>query len=315
MFTVSFFNNAEDAIPKNYDLFKWLEETINPPAHLKDIVLKYRETLLRKDKINLPCITISANFHTRRELSNIYQKNSLICIDIDRFSKSKKKTQNPCINFELAKEFLSNNPSCIYVGYSSSGGDVGGLYAIFRIAEADRLEEYFEAFKTSLQRNGINIDESCKDYTRCRFFSYDPEAYFNPNAKAFKLSPPAPTTEQQKPLSNSNNYNKPQHHNNNNQQRQYNNNIAMDADKIYKIIQQCEARFIDITSDYNDWITIAGALYNTFMEDGRGFFHRLSALNGGYNQKECDKKFNSCKRMSANMGSIINIAHKYNIRY
>lgn len=296
MITSSMFNNAEDIIPKDFDLFKWLKWTINPPKEYEEKVLKYRETYLRKDKIKIPCITPSAAFHTERNLNNIQHHNPIICFDVDRFSKSKKTPQNPCINFDYAKEFFSKHPSCIYAGFSCSGND-DGLYVIMLIHHKDKLLEYFEYFRESLALKGINIDPSCKDYTRCRFFSVDREAYFNPDAKPFKLSEPKKEVVAEV-------------------RRETGVQIIDDADKVWKVVLECERLNIDITSNYQDWIKIGAGLFNSFGEDGRNFFHRISAIYSGYDNKETDRKFDSCKRMNKiTLGSFFRIANDYGIKY
>lgn len=298
MIKCSMFNSADDVVPKEVDLLEWLRWTIDPPKHYEQKVLKYRETFLRKDKIKIPCITPTATFHTERNLNNIKHHNPIICFDVDRFAKSKKSVQNPCINFDLAKEFFSKHPSCIYAGFSCSGED-SGLYVIMLIAENDKLIDYFEHFQSSLARNGINIDPSCKDYTRCRFFSIDKEAYFNPDAKPFRLKKEAPKKEVAV-----------------RSVKEIGIKIFDDAEKVRIIIEQCQRIGIDITSSYDDWIKIGAGLYNSFGEDGRSFFHKISSIYPGYNEKETDKKFDSCRRMNRiTLSSFFSIANDYGVRY
>ena len=54
---------------------------------------------------------------------------------------------------------------------------------------------------------------------------------------------------------------------------------------------QIEDRQLDITDGYENWLNIAMALANEFGESGRGFFHRASMYNAGYEAAECDKKY------------------------
>lgn len=300
MIQSSMFNNAEDIIPKDFDLFQWLEWTINPPKEYEEKVLKYRETYLRKDKIEIPCITPSAAFHTKRNLNNIKHHNPIICFDIDRFSKDKKTPQNPCINFDLAKELFSKHPSCIYAGFSCSGND-DGLYVIMSIAHSDKLLEYFEYFRESLALKGINIDPSCKDYTRCRFFSVDREAYFNPNAKPFTIVKKAPEPKKEVAAVRVS--------------KQHGVKILDEYEKVYSIIKDCEAHMIDITANYMQWVKIGAGLYNSFGEDGRSMFHRISAMNSNYSTEETDRKFNQCKKMNATIASLFGIASDHGVRY
>ena len=62
------------------------------------------------------------------------------------------------------------------------------------------------------------------------------------------------------------------------------------------MVEAIEAADVDITSDYNDWYKIAIAIANTFGEQGRSMFHRISKLYIDYNSNEADKKYNQCLR-------------------
>ena len=62
------------------------------------------------------------------------------------------------------------------------------------------------------------------------------------------------------------------------------------------MVEAIEAAGVDITSDYNDWYKIAIAIANTFGEQGRSMFHRISKLYIDYNSNEADKKYNQCLR-------------------
>ena len=63
-----------------------------------------------------------------------------------------------------------------------------------------------------------------------------------------------------------------------------------------QLVEAIEAAGVDITSDYNDWYEIAIAIANTFGEQGRSMFHRISKLYIAYNSNEADKKYNQCLR-------------------
>lgn len=290
--TVSLFNNVQDTIPKDISLLEWLKMTKEPPENYRTFVSKYQETMERKDKVKIPCITIHASFKNKREQENIKQKNNLICIDIDR-------KENKCIDMQMAKELLSTHPSTLYAGFSVSGSE-NGVFAILVLKENDRLQDYFEYFLKSFAKIGINIDEKCKDYARCRFFNIDEDAYINTEAKPFAIqvkskSQPQPQPEE-KPITDS--------------QR------ITNADKVYRVIEQIEQHGIDITADYNDWVKIGAALAREFGEDGRSMFHRISNKHSQYKIRDCDAKFDSCKRMNKiTLSSLFYIAESYGIKY
>ena len=182
-----------------------------------------------------------------------------------------------------------NHPCCYYTGYSTS---IDGVYAIMKISNPEKLDKYFEYFDLSLKKIGINIDQSCKDYARLRFFSFDSEAYHNPQAKSFNLKKTAAKK-------NYNNY-----------------TITTESEKVDKLIDEINKFSIDITSNYEDWIKIAGALQGEFGENGRGYFHNISKYHPDYESKNCDKKYDSCRKMNkTGLGSLFKIAGDYGARY
>ena len=309
---VSYFNNVKDIKPKEYDLERWLKDTINPPKHLEQEVIQYRETLDKKLKEKLPCITISASFKNHRNEQNVDTKNKLICIDIDRYTKKKKGKCNLCVDMLLVKEMFISHPSTLYTGFSV-GGD--GVYAIICIEDENDLEGYFNHFQEKFARIGINIDEVCKDYTRLRFFSVDKEAYYNPNALHYKriIEPSEPKKQDSEPEINDQPVTQKQKPKDTHERRF---EILNNWDKAKKIIDIIESRSIDITSGYNDWIKIGGAFYNEFNEDGANLFHRVSKFHPDYTYKACEDKFNSCKKMSkATFASFMYIADSYGVRF
>lgn len=288
---ISMFYDVKDVIPKYYTLEAWLEQTINPPVELEEAVLKYRETFDKKLKEDLPCCTISAAFNEKRSLDNIKHKNKLICIDIDRHTKSKKKKCNLCIDMLLVKEMFINHPCTVYCGYSVSGD---GIYAILRIHNENELEKYFNLFKENLSRLGINIDDVCKDYTRLRFFSVDREAYYNPDALYYK----APEEKKER---------KPT-------PKEY--ISKTDTEKVEKIIEIINQTGIDITQSYEDWVKVAAALNDGFGDTGLQYFHQVSMNHPDYDPKETDKKYFNCSKMNKiKLAAFFYVANSYGVRY
>lgn len=285
------FRTVKDKIPEYYTLDDWLLQTINPPPDLEKAIETYRRTFDKSIKEDLPCCTISAAFHTERNLNNIKHKNNFICLDIDRTTKAKKKRCNQCIDMLLVKEFFMNHPCTYYCGYSC-GGD--GVYVILRIHDENKLAEYFEYFRNQLSRIGINIDESCKDYTRLRFFSVDKEAYYNPDAKFYKL-------EEKKEV-------KPS--------ARHFGITKSDTDKVEKIIELINSTGMDITQSYDDWVKVGAALYDGFGDTGLTYFHQVSSNHPEYDPREVDKKYHSCSKMNKiKLAAFFYVASSYGLRY
>lgn len=294
---ISYFETVRDTKPKTVYLEDWLEETINPPKKLKKQVNKYRMLQSQRLKLKIPCVTISASFKKKRNLDHIKKKNPFIVLDIDRYAKSKTAPCNLCLDFDRAKEIFKSFPSCLYVGYSvSSDGQQtkDGMYAIIKLEKGISLKKAFKHFRSRLQRVGINLDEACKDYTRLRFFSYDSTAYYNPEATAFKI----PKKRKLKPSKRTGNASK------------------TDTEKVEAIVRLIEDNAIDITSNYEDWYKIAGALYVAFGENGRDYFHRVSRFHHDYSAKATDRKYSNCSNMKrVTLSSFFHVANAHGIRY
>lgn len=264
-------------------LFDWLESTIDPPKELKKRVKQYRKTGDKRLKEQLPCVTISAVFNKIRNLESISHKNNLLVIDIDR-------GDNLCIDMIGVRDFLAKHPSCLFTGLSC-GGD--GVYAIIVLAKSKKLGKYFEHFKEKLQKVGVNIDASCKDYTRLRFYSYDKDAHFNKKAIPYnlpkKIKRKAPKVGAGSKSS---------------------------TEKIERLIAEIRSTATDITSNYEDWIRIGAAIANEFGDSGNYYFHEISRLHPDYNQGKTDRKYISCLKMTrVSFGSLFHIAGQYGIRY
>ena len=202
-----------------------------------------------------------------------------------------------CLDFDRLKNIFKEMPSCFYVGYSvsSDGKEVkDGMYVVIRLKKNTPLKKAFKFFRNKLKRIGVNLDESCKDYTRLRFFSHDSSAFFNPTAKPFNL--PAKVVKKA--------YSGP------------GNATQSDTDKVLAIIKIIEDNSIDITSSYEDWYKIAGALFAAFGDAGRDYFHRVSRFHKEYKQKAADRKFDNCMNMkNVSLSSFFHVATSHGIRY
>ena len=67
-------------------------------------------------------------------------------------------------------------------------------------------------------------------------------------------------------------------------------------DEIELLTAIVEARRVDITGDYHQWLEIGFALKAALGEDGRSFFHRISSIYPNYSETEADKQYDKCMR-------------------
>lgn len=68
------------------------------------------------------------------------------------------------------------------------------------------------------------------------------------------------------------------------------------ADEIERLTLAVEARKVDITGDYHQWLEIGFALKEALGEAGRDYFLRLSRFYPNYSEEEADKQYDKCMR-------------------
>lgn len=126
-------------------------------------------------KASLPAVTVSGLF-SARNMEGLIQHSGLICIDIDR-------KENPnLVNWHEVPEILAKIPNVAYCGLSVSGN---GYFAIIPIRYPEKHVLHFHALYADFLRMGLVIDKACKDVCRLRGYSYDPNPYFNHEARPY----------------------------------------------------------------------------------------------------------------------------------
>jgi hypothetical protein len=109
----------------------------------------------------------------------------LVAIDIDA-------KDNPDRSMAAIKEELSSIDQIAYCGQSVSGT---GLWALVPIAYPDKHLYHFKALERVFRNMGIKIDESKKNVNALRYYAFDPNGYFNPDAIVFRLTLEPPDRE------------------------------------------------------------------------------------------------------------------------
>lgn len=276
--------NSPDA-PQEVSLLTWLKsakyqkevETIRATADKEE-----RDRL----KAGLPAITPSGIF-SRREEAGLVKHSGLIQIDIDL------KENQHIANFPAIKEQLQKLPEIAYLGLSVSGK---GFWGLVPLTFPERHKEQFEALKRDFAKWGLVLDEKPKNVASLRGYSYDTEAYFNPQAKPYcKIWKPQPEV----------------------YRGQYSTATGNEAEKVEACLAGIEAGRIDITGSYSEWFSLGCSLANEFGEAGRGYFHRASQYYPGYSSTEADKQFSYClrRRYSYSIGTFYQICQDYGITF
>jgi predicted P-loop ATPase len=274
--TISYFNNVSHTKKGMSLTFSDFLEKVKD-GFWQDQVLTYRNNKTDIHKKALPYVTISGLFK-ERNADSLTQHSGFIAIDIDGLKDLNHVREQICCDNHF------------YAVFVSCGG--AGLCAIAKINPKLHLESFNYLSKYLYEKyNIIEVDEKCKDVSRARFVSYDPDLYINKDAEVVKVK-----AYTKKPK----------------EQTSY---VFVDSE-FSDIIKNIVAQKIDVTADYGDWVNIGFALAGKFGENGRAYFHALSELNPEYNQRKADEKYSHLLRTNRNVipiDFIYNLAKKENI--
>ena len=246
-------------------------------------------------KRQLPLVTVSGLFKPTRKADHLVSHSGLICLDIDG-------KDNPCIEVSEIRSVLSERSDVAYASLSAGGG---GMYAIIPIAYPHRHLAQFLALEDEFRQSyGICLDRACKDVTRLRAASYDPQAYINPNAKPYTG---INLEQERRPRSEEDRMRftlTPEQ-----QGTQY--------EAVVRCVEKIEQYGIDITGGYSEWFRIGMSLASLGDAKGRPLFHAVSRQYKGYTYEETDRKFNDLLRSRGDvgLGTFFYWCQQYGITY
>lgn len=197
-------------------------------------------------------------------------------------------------NFAELKKHVCRLPEVAYFGLSVSGR---GYWGLVPLAQPEKHKEHFKALQADFKKWGIVIDEKPGNVASLRGYSYDDQAYFNPQARPYaKLWKPKPER----------------------YRGQYNSAQGHEAEKVEACLAAIEAGRVDIAPSYSEWFSIGCALADEFGEGGRGYFHQASQLYPKYSSTETDKQFTHCLKSQGKgytIGTFYQICREHGITY
>lgn len=234
-------------------------------------------------KSQLPCAAISGIFHPTRAIANLKEYSGYVCVDIDHI--------NDCANLV---ERLSEMDNVAYVSRSVSGK---GVFAVIPVAHPDKHRQHFEALRRLFADMGVVLDAQCKDITRLRIVSYDPDARLRLDAVPFVGLWEEPREADRYEY----------------RHRYYGNDRTLQH--VAECCRQICARHVDITDGYNNWRDVALSLAS-LGESGREFFHAASSQHPKYNHEETDYRFTKCLTVrSIGIGTFFKMCADADINY
>lgn len=235
----------------------------------QDEVLQYRAG--KKEKKSLTAITASGVFKERKA-DKLIEHSGFICIDIDA------KDQICEINIDVIKR-----DKFTYAVHKSVGG-YG--YAVFvRIDKQKHLDSFFGLEHYYFVNYSIVIDKSCKDTSRLRFVSYDPDIYINDKATVFNAFL------KKKELK---------------QQQQTFVVIKSDFDEMVR-----SASSMNLFDEYSDYIKLGFSLSSEFGENGRSYFHSLCSSSSKYDPTKTDSDYDKILKRKGHGVTIASVYFKF----
>lgn len=233
-------------------------------VHKVRIIKDYAER--KKQKEQMPYVTISGFFAQERKAALITSHTGYLAMDIDNIPSELDGTKTM-----LAADSYVN---AIFTSVSGTG-----LCVIFKI-DKDKHKEAFESISDYLLKTyQIIVDPSCKDVSRPRYVSYDPDLYHNEQSILWKKY-----LAKQK-------------------QRKITHTIFVQTE-FDEVIKQMVQNSVSCVDDYRDWVSIGFGLADHFGERGRDYFHALSSISNKYEKSICDKQFTHCLKANGSNGKI-----------
>lgn len=206
---------------------------------------------------NVPGITVSGTFPDKRKAEQIGEHSGFIALDVDDVE-----------DLDTARAELYAD-DYVFAGFVSISG--GGLCLIVKIDGARHADAYRGLERYFLAQYGYAIDPSCKDVSRLRFVSYDPDLYLNTDAKRWNKYPKKERAPKKIPV------------------------FPAGPDDLEHVLKQVEAGRIDLTSDYDTWCAFAFALNHEYGDAGEAYFHRFSQYHPEYDPQRTSRKYRAAR--------------------
>ena len=261
-YMISIFKSAKSTqSEKNIEIDAYFDGIQN--GLWQDEVLNYRAGRTQKELTT--CVTISGAF-TQRKADKLLQHSGFICLDIDA------KDQIATIDIERIKADIY-----VYAVHRSLSGN--GFAVFVRIDGERHLDAYLGLEHHFMLNYSIVLDKSCKDTSRLRFVSYDPDIYINKKAKTFKTYLKKKDKPKPKPVV-----------------------VKTDFDEMV-----VKAAPMNLFDEYADYIRLAFALATEFSESGRRYFHSLCQASPKYNERQAERDYNIALTRSQTGVSIASV--------
>lgn len=211
----------------------------------------------RELKKHLPNYTISGRFDKGRADKTLIEHSNLIGIDFDHVD-----------NINGLVNQLKSDP---YTFSAFKSVSHTGVCAIVKIDGQKHLESFNGLAQYYWDRMRVKIDPTCKNLSRIRYVSFDPDLFINEKSKVFKTY----VEERQSA----------------NDER-----IPHSDARFGFVLDNIEKAEKDITGNYVTWVKLGFAIAHQYGKHGLEFFKAISRFSDLYTEEECEEQYQYCCR-------------------
>jgi VirE N-terminal domain. len=178
---VSFYEHFSDTKTPKTGTFLQVVTSSKLATKYAPLLEKIRATEDKNERSKLKkqdaCFNPSGTFSERSE-AGLLRHSGLLAFDID-------PAQNPWLNAETAPALRDEISKLKQVAYCALSASWKGVWGVVPIEKTEYHKEHFEALKADFAGWKILIDSACSNVAHLRFWSYDPDAYLNPEATTY----------------------------------------------------------------------------------------------------------------------------------
>jgi len=240
----------------------------------QDFVLPIRtmdEVKRKEAKKKVPYVTLSGLF-TEHSDNGIKEHSGFIGMDFDNIKDVQEFKSIVCCDPYVYAAFVSISGRGLCVIVKINGDKHRDAHA--------GLSEYF------YNNYGEPCDPTSVNPSRARFISFDPDIYINTKSQKFTQYPK-------------------------NKAPKKVDRVVFAQTDFEEILQDIQRRNLDLCSNYHDWLRIGFALVDKFGEQGRSYFHVVSANSYKYDATACDKQYTNCLKAKGSKQATIATFYYY----
>ncbi len=211
----------------------------------------------KASKLDAPGVTPSGTF-SQRSGAGLKRHSGYMALDLDKKD-----------NDYIGMDEICADPYT-YAAHKSISGE--GVVVYVKIVPERHADAFLAIEKYYADKYHLVLDASGKDVTRFRFVSYDPELWINPGAKTWK------TYLQKKQI------------------QPTGKTYVHTVSDVEHVLNQIEYKRVNLADSYHDWIKVGMAFASRYGQQGRDYFHQVSALSSKYDREATDKKYDALLR-------------------